>query len=111
MAHLDELARIEQQLVALFPVGSDWYDARNDDGIRVLGVIPGRGVVFEVPARNELTRKTWGQLLNGAAIPVSEVIPEPAGTFFERYHQLEKRIDTASEEFIRTHGNSREMWS
>ncbi len=61
MAHLDELARIEKQLVALFPAGSEWYDARNDDSIRVLGVIRGRGVIFEVPARNELTRKTTAE--------------------------------------------------
>lgn len=104
--HLKMLNAITDQLLAIFPIGSQWYDAGQDDILTVIGHVRPLGIVLTPDNRpGEGTRIGHAELLQGRLIPTGD--GEYSRKRFMDYPEEARRAQSEYKTII----NGLKMWA
>lgn len=105
MAEQDKLDALKEPILALFPVGTQWYDCRNDTrGTVVLHFTP-RGIILRESC-GDLVRYSYDQLLAGQLI---EPTNKSHDAFAAYRHRL-RRVDAEYTAALKQAGLEAEVW-
>lgn len=68
--YLNSLNKLIDSILEIFPIGSKWYDAAQDDSVTVVGHVRRLGIILTPDNRSgEGTRMGHAELLQGRLIP------------------------------------------
>ena len=102
------IEEITDQIFALFPVGSKWYDCRQDDVAVVQAHFRPRGLLLKSVTMNpplpDLTTVGFTDLLNGRLVPYETAVVENA---FHGYAKAQKEADVDFQKLV----GDRPVWS
>ena len=97
----EKLGAISEEIVKLFPIGSEWYDSQQDSMGKVVMHFAPRGIILDGGLGPGLTRIPVGHLVDGRLLPDEATADECHDAFFGRVKKDEgedERYRTALKE-------------
>jgi hypothetical protein len=93
--HEAKLKTLREAILAVYPIGSEWYDANQDDIVIIHKHFPSRGVITKSYNRDDYSRFSYSELLT-----LTLVVPREGG-WFDKYRKLQEQYDIEYKELTK----------